>query len=254
MLARENRRRSAALAVLQPFSQLLQVQLRDAGAERRDLPPQLLGPLGGGCLQRKRPQPLLHFRFDVARALDLNCDARELQLGSVLALLEAAESRGFFEQLAALFRLRAEDLLHAALADDGVHPTPEAEVGEQLDEIDPADGGAVEQVLALAPAMEPTRDRELRVGQRPVPVRIVEEQLDLAEIFARPPSASREEDVVRLLGPELGRRQGARGPDDGIGDVRLPGAVRPHDHGHARLEANLDRIRERLEAAQLDGA
>src|SRR4029453_3868107 len=33
-----------------------------------------------------------------------------------------------------------------------------------------------------------------------------------------------------------------------------PRAVRAHDHGHTRLEANLDRLGERLEAAQLDGA
>ena len=61
-----------------------------------------------------------------------------------------------------------------------------------------------------------------------------------------------EEDVVGLLGAELGRGQRAGGPDDRVGDVRLAGAVRADDHGHARLELELDRVDERLEAADLD--
>src|SRR5581483_12180150 len=65
---------------------------------------------------------------------------------------------------------------------------------------------------------------------------------------------AREEDVVRLLRAELARAEGAGGPADRVGDVRLAGAVRADDHADARLEAHLDRIREGLEATQLDGA
>ena len=110
------------------------------------------------------------------------------------------------------------------------------------------------EVLALAAAVQPARDRDSEYGSRPVAVRVVEEQLDLAEVSGRAAAAAGEEDVVRLLGAELGRSQRAGRPDDRVGDVRLPGAVRPDDDGDARLEANLDRFRERLEAAQLDGA
>ena len=85
-------------------------------------------------------------------------------------------------------------------------------------------------------------------------VLVVEEQLDLAVVGGRPVLAAREEDVVRLLGPELARREAARGPEQRIGDVRLPGAVRPDDDGNPALEANLDRLGERLEPAQLDGS
>jgi len=172
----------------------------------------------------------------------------------MLAALEASEPCGFLEQLAPFLRLGAEDLLHPALADDRVHPAAEPEVGEQLDEIDAAHCRAVQQVLALAPAVEPAGNRKLGVRQRPFAVGIVEEQLDLAEVLGRTAPAAGEEDVVRLLGPQLRGSHRPRRPDDGVGDVRLPGAVRPDDHGDARLEANLDRFRERLEAAQLDGA
>ena len=48
-------------------------------------------------------------------------------------------------------------------------------------------------------------------------------------------------------------RQRSRGPDDRVGDVRLAGAVRADDDGDARLELELDRVDERLEAADPDG-
>src|SRR5207253_4386166 len=103
----------------------------------------LLRALGRSGLEGERAQPLLHLRLDVACTLDLDRDARELQLGAMLAALEAPEPGRLLEQLAALLRLRAEDLLDPPLADDGVHPAPEPEVGEEFDEVDPADRGAV---------------------------------------------------------------------------------------------------------------
>jgi hypothetical protein len=254
VFARQDCGSATSLAVLQSFAQEGQVELRNARAKRRDLAAQLLGALGCRRLQRERTQTLFDLRFDVARTLYLHGDPPELQLGAVLALLEAPEPRRFLEQLASLLRLRAEDLLDAPLADDGVHPAAEPEIGEQLDEVDAANRRAVEEVLTLAAAMQPACDRQLRVGQRPFAVGIVEQELDLAELLGRTAGAPREEDVVRLLGAQLRRGERARRPDDRVGDVRLPGAVRPDDHGDARLEANLDRIRERLEAAQLYGA
>ena len=44
-----------------------------------------------------------------------------------------------------------------------MHALAEAEVGEQLDEVEAADGGLVDEVLALAAAVKPARDRELGV-------------------------------------------------------------------------------------------
>src|SRR5205807_9515413 len=129
-------------------------------------------------------------------------DPCQLQLGPVLAPLEASEPRGFLEELTPLLRLGSEDLLDASLADDRVHPTAEPEVGEQLDEVDPADGGAVEQVLALAAAVQPAGDGELGIRQRSVTVRVVEEQLHLAEVLARPPTPAGDGDRLRLPPPQ----------------------------------------------------
>jgi hypothetical protein len=251
MLAREQRRGAPAVAVVQALLELGEVELGNPRAQRCNLSTQLLGALRRGRLQRQGPQPLLHLGLDVQRALDLDPDARELQLGAMLAPLEAAETGGFLEQLTALLRLRAEDLLDAPLADDRVHPAAEPEVGEQLDQVDSAHGGAIEQVLPFSAAMQPASDGEVGIGHRAVALGIVEEELDLAEVLGRAAAAAREDHVVGLLRPEVGRRHRAGGPDDGVRDVGLPRAVGADDDGDAWLEADLDRLRERLEAAQL---
>ena len=168
--------------------------------------------------------------------------------------LEAPKPGGFLDQAPPLGRLRGEDRLDLALADDGVHPLAEPEVGEQLDEVQAPHGSTVDEVLALAAAVQPTRDRELRVvdGQRPVGV--VEEELDLAEVGRPARAAACEEDVVGLLGAQLARAERAGRPADRVGDVGLAGAVRTDDDADARLEPDLDRVRKRLEATQLDRA
>ena len=131
-------------------------------------------------LERERPEPLSHLLLDVARALDLRCDARELQLGAMPPRLELPEPRRLLQEDAPLRGLRAEDLLDAALADDRVHPSAETDVGEELDEVEPADRRPVHEVLALAAAVQAARDRHLRPLERPVARGVVEEELDLA--------------------------------------------------------------------------
>ena len=168
------------------------------------------------------------------------------------AALELAEAGRLLDQRAPLGRLRGEDLLDPALPDDGVHLAAEADVGQQLDDVGAAHVRPVDEILALAAAMEAPGDRELRELERPVPVLVVEEELDLGEGRGLAAVTAGVEDVVRLLRAELARAQAAGGPDDRVRDVRLPRAVRADDHGDARLEAHLDRVRKRLEAAQLD--
>ena len=170
------------------------------------------------------------------------------------ASLEAAEPGRLLDQSPPLGRPRREDRLDLALADDRVHPLAEAEVGEQLDEIEPAHAGLVQEVLALAAAMEAARDGDLGEVDRERVIGVVEKELDLAEVGGAATGRAREQDVVRLLGAQLQRAQRAGRPADRVGHVRLAGAVRPDDDADARLETDLDRIGERLEATQLDGA
>src|SRR5204862_4283730 len=132
-----------------------------------------------------------------------------------------AEPRRLLQEDPPFRCLRPEDLLDLALADDRVHPAGEPDIGEQLDEIDAAHRRLVDEVLALTAALKPSRDRDLRPLERPLAGPVVEEELDLAVLRLLPRPGAREEDVVRLLGPQLVRRERARGPDDRVGDVRL---------------------------------
>ena len=95
-------------------------------------------------------------------ALDLRRDPRELQLGAMTPQLEAAEAGRLLDERAPLGRLRAEHRLDAALRDHRAQAAAEADVGEQLDEVDAPHRRPVDEVLALAAAMQPPRERDLR--------------------------------------------------------------------------------------------
>jgi hypothetical protein len=207
VLAPEQRSGAAAFTLVEARLQRRKVELRHARSERGDLGPKLFGALGGGRLKRERTKPLLHLGLDIARALHLDSHTRELQLCPVFAPLETPEPGGLVQQLPPLRRLRGEYLLDAPLADDRVHPAGEAEVGKELYEVDAPDRGAVEEVLALAPAVKTPCHGQLRIRERSVALSVVEKELDLAEVLGRPPGAAGEKDVVRLLGTELRGRK-----------------------------------------------
>ncbi len=230
-----------------------EVENGDRRLKPHDLMSELLGPLGRGGLERERTQPFPHLLLQVARALDLRRDPRQLQLGAMPPELEAPQPGRLLDERAALGRLRREDRLDAPLRDHRAQAAAEADIREQLDQVDPANARAVDEVPALAAAMESPCERHLRERQvGPGAVGVVEHELDLAMIDGAPPGRPCEEDVVGLLGAKLVGAQRARRPEDGVRDVRLAGAVRPHHDRDARLEVHLDLIHERLEAAQFD--
>ncbi len=242
------------LGLANPLSQLSEVDRRDRRPMAGDLGGELLSTFGRGRLERERPQPLRDFGLQIARPLDLLCDAGELQLGAVASPLEAPETGSVLDQSPPLGRARREDRFDLALADDRARSSAKADVGEQLDDVEPAHGRAVDQVLALAAAVEPPDDRDLaEVEARHRPVGVVEQQLDLAEIGGLPRRGAVEEDVVRLLGSQLARGEAARGPHERVGDVRLARSVRPDDDRHPRLEAHLDLVGKALEPPHADG-
>ena len=165
------------------------------------------------------------------------------------AALEDTEARGVLDERAQLLGPAGEDLLHPPLADDRA---AEPELGEELDHIRPPYGGAVHEVLPLAAAVQPAGDRERREVEPADALRVLELELDLAEGGRNALARAAEEHVVRLLGAELGRAQAPGRPDDRVGDVRLPGAVRPDEDRDPGLEPKLDRIGKALEAAQAE--
>ena len=84
-----------------------EVDSRDPRPKRHDLPREPLRPLRGGRLQRERPEALAHLLLDVARALHLRRDPRELELGAVASPLELAEARSLLDESAPVLGLEA---------------------------------------------------------------------------------------------------------------------------------------------------
>ena len=160
-LALERRRGPPLLDLAEPLVDLRQVELGHAApagrrsrraASRRAPRRSPVAPAGAAGL---------HLGLEIACALDLHLHARELQLRPVAAALELAEAGGLLDQRPPLLGLARKDLLDLALADDRAVAAAEPDVGEQLDEVGAAHGRAVDQVLALAAAVQPPRDRDL---------------------------------------------------------------------------------------------
>src|SRR5207237_4129744 len=136
------------------------------------------------------------------------------------ALLRLPGPRGALEQHAPLLRLARQDLLDLPLADHRAVAAAEARIREQLDEVGAADRRAVDEVLALAAAVEAPSDRDLaEVELLERSVGVVEEELDLAELGRRAAGRAGEEDVVRLFGAQLVRAQAAGCPEQRVGHV-----------------------------------
>ncbi len=250
---RERRGQARILGLRELSLQRLDVELRDPSVQRCDLSTEPLGTLRRRRLERERPKPRPNLLLDVARPLDLSLDARELQLGAVAPQLETPEPCRLLHERPPLLGAAGEDLLDAALRDDGPEAAAEPCVREQLHQIEPAHRSTVDEVLTLPAAVQPARNRHLReVELRQRAVLVVEHQLDLAGAGRGPALRAREQDVVRTLGPQLARALTPRGPEQRVGDIRLPGAVRPDHDRDTRLQPDLDRVRERFEPADLD--
>ena len=230
---------------------------RARSAVARELQPRLqhlaleaLVQLGRFGLALERAQARARLALDVERAVEVLLRALELQLRAAAALAVLAEPRRLLDQQAPLARLGGDDRLDPALGDDRVGLLAEARVGEHLDHVAEPAAGAVQPVAALAVAVEPPHDRDLAERQVDRAVGVVEHDLDLGELRActpRPPPK-----ITSCIDwPAHGeRRLLAHRPQDGVGDVGLARAVRPHDDAHARPEVQARAVGEGLEALQ----
>ncbi len=211
--AAERGRGLALLRLGPPCLRGREIELRDARLQAGDLDGELLGALGRGRLQREGPQALAHLVLDVARPLDLGRDPGQLQLRAVLAPLELAEPGRLLDERPPVLRLGGEHGVDLALADDRVHRAAQADVGEQLDEVGAPHRRPVDEVLPLAAAVQPPRDRDLgevELGAEAA-VGVVEDELDLA-VVRRAGAPRRRRRARRRASPRAARRASASRP------------------------------------------
>ena len=99
------------------------------------------------------------FAAQVGQALQVLAGLRDAAQGFAPAFLVQADSGRFLQMGAQGFRLGIDDLADHALFDDGVAARAQPGAQEQLGHIALAAAAAIEEVLAVAVAINPALDR-----------------------------------------------------------------------------------------------
>ena len=222
-----------------------------------------------------------------ARALEVALGPLELALGFNAALAVFGDARRLFEDDPSFLRRGEQHAVDLALLDDRVRIGADARVHEQLADIAHPRTLAVDEVRALAVAVElpldldlvgldrkhpasTRRTRALRrgVGHEPgvmfglvsiiefdlnglgvrVDDRVLETQRHACHAGRRSSGRAREDHVDHFFAAEALARALAEHPLDRIDDVALAAAVGPDDAGHSVVEVELRPIGKRLES------
>ena len=212
--------------------------------------PAVAARLGG--LAFERVQLPRHLADDVLDPEQVLLRQLQLHLGRVAAALEEGDARRLLDQGAPVGRFRAEDLADAPLLDQGVGVRTEAGSLEQRLDVLEAAAAAVEQVLALARAVEaPAHAESLRVEVEPLGNVRVARQAEGQLHFGHAGRLARlrpvEDDPLHPVGAQALGALLADDPTDRVADVALSAAVRTDDSGHSFVEDDLGAVAERLE-------
>ncbi len=176
--------------------------------------------------------------------------ALQLALGLLLPVAEAGDARRLLKDLPPVGGPLGQDLVDAALADDGIALPAQAGVHEQLADILQAHRIPVDVVFALPGAVIPPCDHDLVLLPGQAVVAVVQHQGHLG-IARLPPLGRAAEDHVLHPAPPQGT--GGLLPHDPAHRVRqvgLAGAVRPHDGGDALVKGQHRLFREGLKALE----
>ena len=176
--------------------------------------------------------------------------ALQLALGLLLLVAAVGDPRRLLKDLPPLGALGGEDLVDAALADEGVPLLAQAGVHEEFIHIPQADGLAVEEVFTLPGAVVPPGDRHLLppVGEE-IPA-LFQGEGDLGKALAAAGLGPAEDHILHLAPPEGFGGLLPQNPADGVGKVGLSAAVGPHDGGDGMLEGEDRPVRKGLEPLQ----
>src|SRR5262249_25873769 len=158
----------------------------------------LLVALGLGGLEPDAAELLLHLVEDVLQAQQVGIDALELAQGFGLAGLEAADAGGLLEDGAPLLGGGLQEHIDAALLDDAVGVGAGAAAEEEALDVLEAAGLRVDEVLALAAAVDAAGDLDLLGGRGEGAAGVVEGEGDLGQAQPAPRGRAVEDDVGHL--------------------------------------------------------
>ena len=166
-------------------------------------------------------------------------------------MAEPGDTRGLLKDLPAVGALDGQDLINAALTDNGIALTAQTGVHEQLvDVLQPA-GAPVDIVFALAGAVIPAGHRHLSFLHGEDVGGIVDDKGDLGKAQALPLGCTVKDHILHFSAPERFGGLFPHDPADGIGDIGFARSVGTHDCGDVRPKGQHRLVRKGLEALDL---
>ena len=196
----------------------------------------------------------LHARFqfgkDVLDAGEVLPRVLHAALGVQFAGLVLDDARRLLEDLAPVLRAHGEDVVDAALTDEGIALLADARIAEKVHDVAQAAGGAVELVFALAAAVDAAGDFDFGKIHRQRLVLVVERQRHFAKRQAAALLRAVEDDVLHLRAAQRLGALLAQHPAHRIGDVGLAAPVRADNAGDAVFKCHLHAVRKGLEPVE----
>ncbi len=205
-----------------------------------------------GRLRLHRAQLLGEFVEQIARSRQILLDIFELSQGLDFASLEATDSGGFLEDQAAILVRGLEQRIDAALLDDAVGALAGAGAEEQVFDVAQPAGLIIDEVFALAVAVDPASDADLIGFDVQEAFCVVADERDLGHAEAAARTGAVENDIGHFAAAKAFGRLLAEDPADRVDDVGLSRAVWADDGGNARRELDRRFVGEALEAYQLE--
>ena len=199
-------------------------------------------------LELDAAEAFLHFLDDVVDAEKVLLRSIELALGFALADLVFADAGRFLEDGPAFDVRRFQQHVDAALLDDRIGVGPDAAVEEQVANVLEPGDFLVDEIFALAGAIELAGYADGVVVERQRPVGVVEDQVDRGQPAAAARAGSVEDHVGHLAAAQQLGRLLPEHPFESVHDVALAAAVGSDDAGHARRKVEVNPIGEALEA------
>ena len=163
------------------------------------------------------------------------------------------DARRLFEEHAQLLGSGLDHAGDHALLDDRIGTRSQAGAQEQVVDIAAADGDIVDVIRRIAVARQHALDRQLGVAAplaADPALAVVEKQLDRSAPDRRALARAVEDDILHRFAAQRRRLGFAEHPAHGVDDVRFAAAVGADDAGQPRLDHELGRLHEGLEAQQ----
>ena len=201
-------------------------------------------------LAGERPELAVNLVRQVQDTHEVRVHVGQLLERTLLAPTVLEDARGLFDEAATLLRRGRQNRVELPLADDDVHLTTHARVGQELLHVQQPRRSAVNGVFGAAPAEQGAADRHLGILDVEQPVGVVNRQVHLGAPQRRAPRCPRENHVRHLPAAQRAGTLLAHNPSERVDDVGFTRPVGADDARDARLEGKRGRTGEGLKAPQ----